>query len=275
VLQLQNVKVGFGDSVLAIAEASLDIRDGERLLVCGAGGSGKTTLLNAASGIVPRLITPQVFGGDVTLNGKPISSMSKDELFSTVGVVSQNVEDQLWDLSVEDLIAFPLENRGLAKDAVRTRIDDLLNELELNALRGRRVLTLSGGERRMVAMAAALAAEPKLLILDEPTTGLDPAARQRLVRVLKKLGAEIPALLIAEQDPASLQAVVTDVGLVKEGKLAPVVPLASIINDAGAWEDAGVLPPVAVASPMVRCSFLCRASRRSFSAVTDSRFLKT
>jgi energy-coupling factor transport system ATP-binding protein len=84
--------VGFGDSVLALAEASLDIRDGERLLVCGAGGSGKTTLLNAASGIVPRLITPQVFGGDVTLNGKPISSMSKDELFSTVGVVSQNVE---------------------------------------------------------------------------------------------------------------------------------------------------------------------------------------
>ncbi|WP_449415744.1 ABC transporter ATP-binding protein [Ochrobactrum teleogrylli] len=165
--------------MLAIAEASLDIRDGERLLVCGAGGSGKTTLLNAASGIVPRLITPQVFGGDVTLNGKPISSMSKDELFSTVGVVSQNVEDQLWDLSVEDLIAFPLENRGLAKDAVRTRIDDLLNELELNALRGRRVLTLSGGERRMVAMAAALAAEPKLLILDEPTTGLDPAARHR------------------------------------------------------------------------------------------------
>ncbi|MBA8853257.1 energy-coupling factor transport system ATP-binding protein [Ochrobactrum intermedium] len=232
--------------MLAIAEASLHIRDGERLLVCGAGGSGKTTLLNAASGIVPCLIAPHVFGGDVTLNGKPISSMSKDELFSTVGVVSQNVEDQLWDLSVEDLIAFPLENRGLAKDAVRRRIDDLLNELELNALRGRRVLTLSGGERRMVAMAAALAAEPKLLILDEPTTGLDPAARQRLVRVLKKLGVEIPALLIAEQDPASLQAVVTDVGLVKDGKLAPVVPLASIINDAGAWEDAGVLPPVAV-----------------------------
>ena len=244
-LKLQNVKVGFGDSVLAIAEANLEIRDGERLLVCGAGGSGKTTLLNAASGIVPRLITPQVFDGEVSLNGKLMSSMPKDELFSTVGVVSQNVEDQLWDLSVEDLVAFPLENRGLAKDAVRARIDELLNELELNALRGRRVLTLSGGERRMVAMAAALAAEPKLLVLDEPTTGLDPAARQRLVRVLKKLGAEIPALLIAEQDPASLQAVVTDIGLVKDGKLAPVVPLASIINDAAAWEDAGVLPPIA------------------------------
>lgn len=186
-LKLQNVKVGFGDPVLAIAEANLEIRDGERLLVCGAGGSGKTTLLNAASGIVPRLITPQVFDGEVSLNGKLMSSMPKDELFSTVGVVSQNVEDQLWDLSVEDLVAFPLENRGLAKDAVRARIDELLNELELNALRGRRVLTLSGGERRMVAMAAALAAEPKLLVLDEPTTGLDPAARQRLVRVLKSL----------------------------------------------------------------------------------------
>lgn len=245
-LQLENVKVGFGDSVLGIAEASLNIRDGERLLICGAGGSGKTTLLNAASGIVPRLITPQVFAGDISLNGKPMSSMPKDELFSMVGVVSQNVEDQLWDLSVEDLVAFPLENRGFAREFIRTRIDDLLNELELNALRGRRVLTLSGGERRMVAMAAALAAEPKLLILDEPTTGLDPAARQRLVRVLKKLGAEIPALLIAEQDPASLQAVVTHVGLLKDGKLAPLVPLSEIINNAAAWEDTGVLPPVGV-----------------------------
>lgn len=245
-LQLENVKVGFGDSVLGIAEASLNIRDGERLLICGAGGSGKTTLLNAASGIVPRLITPQVFAGDISLNGKPMSSMPKDELFSMVGVVSQNVEDQLWDLSVEDLVAFPLENRGFARELIRTRIDDLLNELELNALRGRRVLTLSGGERRMVAMAAALAAEPKLLILDEPTTGLDPAARQRLVRVLKKLGAEIPALLIAEQDPASLQAVVTHVGLLKDGKLAPLVPLSEIINNAAAWEDTGVLPPVGI-----------------------------
>ncbi len=172
--------------------------------------------------------------------------MPKDELFSMVGVVSQNVEDQLWDLGVEDLVAFPLENRGLARDVIRARIDDLLNELELNALRGRRVLTLSGGERRMVAMAAALAAEPKLLILDEPTTGLDPAARQRLVRVLKKLGAEIPALLIAEQDPASLQAVVTNVGLLKEGKLSPLVPLSEIINDAAVWEDAGVLPPIGI-----------------------------
>lgn len=244
-LQLKDVKTGFGDSVLAVAEASLEIRDGERLLICGAGGSGKTTLLNVGSGIVPRLITPHVFGGDVSLGEKPVSSLSKDELFSTIGIVSQNVEDQLWDLGVEDLIAFPLENRGLGKDAVRARIDDLLSELELDALRGRRVLTLSGGERRMVAMAAALAAAPKLLVLDEPTTGLDPAARQRLVRVLKKLGAEIPALLIAEQDPASLQAVVTDVGLMKDGILFPVVPLASIIGDAAAWENAGVLPPVA------------------------------
>ncbi|TIM50463.1 MAG: ATP-binding cassette domain-containing protein, partial [Mesorhizobium sp.] len=77
----------------------------------------------------------------------------------------------------------------------------LLDELELNPLRGRRVLTLSGGERRMVAIAAALAATPVLLVLDEPTTGLDPAARARLVRILAKLADEVPSLLVAEQDP--------------------------------------------------------------------------
>lgn len=243
-LELKNVQVGFSDSALAVTDATLKVEKGERLLVCGAGGSGKTTLLNAASGIVPRLITPQRFAGEVMLNGASMGSLSKDQLFGTVGIVSQNVEDQLWDLSVEDLIAFPLENRGMARDLVRQRINELVNELELDALRGRRVLTLSGGERRMVAMAAALAAEPKLLVLDEPTTGLDPAARQRLVRVLKKLAAEIPALLIAEQDPASLQAVITDVTLLKDGKPAPAVPLAAILIDNEAWEAAGVLPPV-------------------------------
>ncbi len=244
-LELQNVTVGFGETATAVAEASLDIREGERLLICGAGGSGKTTLLNAAAGVVPRLVSPQRFAGTVTLDGAPVGSMAKDDLFAKVGVVSQNVEDQLWDLGVEDLVAFPLENRGLDRAMVRARIDALLTELELDALRGRRVLTLSGGERRMVAMAAALAAEPKLLILDEPTTGLDPAARQRLARALQKLGADISALLIAEQDPASLQAVVTDVGLMKEGRLAPVTPLDAVIADAAPWEEAGVLPPFA------------------------------
>ncbi len=242
-LELRNVTIAFGDAGPALAEGSLDIGAGERMLVCGAAGSGKTTLLSAAAGIIPRLVTPHSFAGTVTFEGRPVSTMSRDELFTAISIVSQNVEDQLWDLSVEDLIAFPLENRGMAKARIRERLQELLGELELDALRGRRVLTLSGGERRMVAIAAAIAAAPRLLALDEPTTGLDPAARQRLVRILRKLGAEIPALLISEQDPASVREVVDRVALLSSGTLSGAHPAASLMQAQAPWLEAGVLPP--------------------------------
>lgn len=242
-LSIRNLNVGFGGGSPAVIEASLAVSSGRRLLICGAAGSGKTTLLNAAAGIIPRLVRPEVFSGNIDFDDRPVSSIPTDQWFGVVSIVTQNVEDQLWDLSVEDLIAFPLENRPVEKHQIRERIKDLLSSLELNDLRGRRVLTLSGGERRMVAIAAALAAAPRLLVLDEPTIGLDPAARQRLVRILQKLHAEIPALLISEQDPASVSEVVDEIALLQSGTLSPAAPKAALLDQEAVWIDAGVLPP--------------------------------
>ena len=216
---------------------------GQPLLVCGATGSGKTTLLQTMAGLIPFLVRPPAFSGSVCLDGQPLSGMTKDAVFSAISVVSQAVEDQLWDLSVEDLIAFPLENRGLAKPKIRERLQELLDELELTGLCGRRVLTLSGGERRMVAIAAALAIAPRLLVLDEPTTGLDPAARQRLVRILRGLGKEVPSLVIAEQDPASVGEIVSEVALLREGRLGGTRPALSLMKEDAPWREAGILPP--------------------------------
>jgi energy-coupling factor transport system ATP-binding protein len=243
VLSIRNLCVGFGGSSPAVIEASLAVRAGCRLLICGAAGSGKTTLLNAAAGIIPRLVRPEVFSGNIDFNDRPVNSIPSDEWFGAVSIVAQNVEDQLWDLSVEDLIAFPLENRAVKKQQIRERIQDLLSSLELNDLRGRRVLTLSGGERRMVAIAAALAAAPRLLVLDEPTIGLDPAARQRLVRILEKLRTEIPALLISEQDPTSVSAVVDEIALLNSGMLSPAAPKDALLDQETVWLNAGTLPP--------------------------------
>jgi energy-coupling factor transport system ATP-binding protein len=242
-LSIRNLDIGYGGGVSALAGASVDIADGQRLLVCGAAGSGKTTLLNAAAGIVPRLVRPETISGDISFDGFPITTIAKDDLFTAISVVSQNVEDQVWDLSVEDLIAFPLENRAVAKPDIRARIETLLIELEIEELRGRRVLTLSGGERRMVAIAAALAAAPRLLVLDEPTTGLDPAARQRLVRILQKLRANRSAVLISEQDPAAVAEAVDDIALLKSGAPTPPLPKAALMDEHQPWIEAGILPP--------------------------------
>lgn len=247
-LDIHELEVGFDDTRV-LAGAGLSLPEGRKLLICGAAGSGKSTLLNVAAGIIPRLTRPKLFAGEVSLKSRPMAAFGKDELFSTVSIIGQAVEDQLWDLNVEDLIAFPLENRGFAKDALRERLQALLTGLELDALRGRRVLTLSGGERRMVAIAAGLAVRPALLVLDEPTTGLDPAARRRLTRMLASPATGIPSLLVAEQDPASMREVIDSVALLRDGALSAAEPSEGLMAQQAPWLAAGILPPLRRAVP--------------------------
>ncbi|MCX8278937.1 ATP-binding cassette domain-containing protein [Phyllobacterium sp. 0TCS1.6C] len=242
-LKINELTIGFGEKPSVLTGISLDVADGESVLICGAAGSGKTTLLSAAAGIIPHLIRPGTISGQIELNGTPFSAVGKKVLYASVNIVFQNVEDQLWDLSVEDLIAFPLENRGVQKSEIRQRIGELSGQLQLDSLRGRRVLTLSGGERRMAAIAAAMAARPRLLVLDEPTTGLDPSARSRLVETLLELRTEIPMLLIADQDAVSLAPLADRIGLLKDGRLSKPLSSASMMRGSESWLSAGVLPP--------------------------------
>jgi energy-coupling factor transporter ATP-binding protein EcfA2 len=242
-LKVSNLNIGFGDSGLVVADAQLSLAEGQRLLICGAAGSGKTTLLGAVAGLIPRLTPVASFSGNIELRGSSLSSLSRDELFGAISFVSQNVEDQLWDINVEDVIAFPMENRGFAKAVIRARLRELIEELRLSELCGRRVLTLSGGERRMVVIAAALASNPAMLVLDEPTTGLDPEARSRLSGALARAAASVSALLVSEQDPASLRTVVDTISLLKDGALSAPVPREEILSFSEPWVDAGILPP--------------------------------
>lgn len=242
-LNIANLNLGFGGPGQVVAEATCSVADGQRLLICGAAGSGKTTFLNAAAGLIPRLTTIPHFSGDVRIKGRSVSAFARDELFSTVGYVSQTVEDQLWDLSVEDIIAFPMENRGVDKQKLRARLAELIDGLRLTPLLGRRVLPLSGGERRMVAIAAALASSPALLVLDEPTTGLDPEARGRLSQVLEEASAFVSALLVAEQDPGSLRSVIDTIMLLKDRHLSAPYRRDEILPLERPWLDAGILSP--------------------------------
>jgi energy-coupling factor transport system ATP-binding protein len=111
VLKINELTIGFGEKPSVLTDISFDVAAGESVLICGAAGSGKTTLLSVAAGIIPRLIRPGSITGQTALNGIPFSTISKKALYASISIVFQNVEDQLWDLSLEDLIAFPLENR--------------------------------------------------------------------------------------------------------------------------------------------------------------------
>lgn len=243
-LKLNDLTLGFGGPQPVIDHIDLILKEGQRLLVCGEAGSGKTSLLAAAAGLIPRLLPVPLFSGEILLRGRPISSLANSALFTSVSFVSQNTEEQLWDVNVEDVIAFPMENRAVEKQAVRRRLAELIDEFDLRPLCGRRVLTLSGGERRRVAVAAAIASNPEMLVLDEPTTGLDPASRALLCAALQKAADNVPTQLISEQDPVALAGLASSIALLNGGKLSvPVAPGVLLPNET-AWIQAGIVPPL-------------------------------
>jgi energy-coupling factor transporter ATP-binding protein EcfA2 len=242
VLSIDGLVAGFGERDV-LQGVCLEVQPGQGALVCGAGATGKSTLLAAACGVIPRLIHTERLSGGIRLFGRDIGEIPRAELFPRIGIVFQNLDDQLWDLEVEDVVAAPLENRGLPRQEVRARLEELFTELAITPLAGRRVLTLSGGERRMVVLASALAARPDLLVLDEPTTGLDPAARARLDQSLEALRDRIPLILAADQDAASLAGAMAHVHLLQDGRIAHAWPVAQALALRTPWLEAGVLPP--------------------------------
>jgi energy-coupling factor transport system ATP-binding protein len=178
----------------ALRNLTLTVPDGAFVLVTGASGAGKSTLLRALNGLIPHFHGGR-FGGRVLVDGQNTLDVPPRQIARSVGFVFQDPEAQFVVGQVEDEIAFSLENAGIDPDEMSRRIDHVLRLLGISHLRGRQVNTLSGGEAQRVVIASALALEPRHLVLDEPTSQLDPpAARElldELVALNRKLGLTV------------------------------------------------------------------------------------
>ncbi len=171
---------------------------GELLLVVGPSGSGKSTLLRCLNGLVPHF-HGGAFSGRVTVNGRSTRDHQPRDLADTVGMVFQDPESQMVAETVEDELAFGMENLGVASSAMRKRVEEVLDLLGIASLRDRRLDTLSGGELQRVAIAAVLAMQPRVLLLDEPTSQLDPQAAEELLTTIQRLNDDLGlTVLIAE-----------------------------------------------------------------------------
>ena len=179
----------------ALREVNLDIPDKELCLVMGPSGSGKSTLLRCLNGLVPHF-SGGTLSGTVRVNGLDPVRLTPREMSQTVGFVFQDPEAQFVVDRVEDEIAFSLENAALPRDEMDTRVGQALDLLELTHLRTRRLDTLSGGEIQRVAIAAALALKPGVLVLDEPTSQLDPHGAEEVLEALVQLNQQLGLTII-------------------------------------------------------------------------------
>ncbi len=179
----------YPSGAVALQDVTLTIPDGAFVLVTGVSGAGKSTLLRALNGLVPHFYGGRI-GGAVLVDGQGTLAAPPRTLARSVGFVFQDPETQFVVQSVEDEIAFGLENQGVPPAEMRARIDHVLGTLGIAHLRQRQIATLSGGEQQRVAIASALALEPKHLVLDEPTSQLDPIHAASLLDALVELNTK-------------------------------------------------------------------------------------
>jgi len=187
-----------GVSTPALDNFSLVVEEGEFVLVAGASGAGKSTLLRLFNGLVPHFYGGEI-AGRIEVEGRDPIREGPGEMSSTVGFVFQDPEAQFVAEMVEDEIAFALENEGMPIPAMRKRVEEVLNALGIEHLRGRRVSTLSGGEKQRVAIAAVLALHPQVLVLDEPTSQLDPQSAEEVLDSLVKLNKDLGLTIILSE----------------------------------------------------------------------------
>ena len=174
----------------ALEDVVLDIVPGEFVLLTGPSGSGKSTLLRCLNGLVPHF-SGGLISGSITVCGMDVLLYGPQRLSRQVGFVSQSPESQAVLDKVESEIAFGLENAAIAPQEMRIRVEEVLDLLDLTPLRHRSLSTLSGGERQRVAIAAALAFRPRILLLDEPTSQLDPQSAESVLRALVRLNEDL------------------------------------------------------------------------------------
>jgi len=174
----------------SMEDVNLSIEKGDFVILTGPSGCGKTTLCRCLNGLIPNFYSGEL-RGDLLVDGLNVDGRSTAELATHVGFVFQNPENQLFSLSVERDVAFGLENLGVAKEEAIERVNWAMKATGIFDLRNKAPYELSGGQQQRAAIAGVLAMRPSVLVLDEPTSFLDPKSAEEIVEIIAKLSREL------------------------------------------------------------------------------------
>lgn len=219
----EQLAYAYPDGTQALRGVSFRVTHGESVAIVGANGAGKSTLLLHLNGY----LIPQQ--GKVRIGDLPLTKETMAAVRRTVGMVFQDPDDQLFMPTVEEDVAFGPLNLGLTADEVERRVVDALQRVGALALRERPPYHLSGGEKRAVAIATVLAMDPAILVMDEPSSSLDPGARRRLIRLLA--GFEHTKFIATHDLDLALELCKRTIVL-REGRVAADGPSVEIFADA-------------------------------------------
>jgi len=239
-LRFGQVSFSYG-TVPALRDVSFALAPGERAALLGRNGAGKSTLLRLVTGLL-HPAAGKVSVGDWDTRGRAPESLAR-----RVGSVFQHADQQLFARSLRDDVAFGPRALGVAAPEVARRVDAALAALELTAHAAEHPYDLPPAFRKLAALAGALALEPAVLVLDEPTAGLDRPLRARVARALSERAAAGVVVLVATHDLA-FAAEVLERGLVLDrGRLAWDAPLAALLTSSERLTPLGLAPPVGAA----------------------------
>lgn len=208
-----------GRTTPSISDISLTINKGEFITLTGPSGCGKTTLCRCFNGLIPHFYSGKL-EGDLVVKGLRVINHSIYNLARHVGLVFQNPENQLFALSVEKDVAFGLENIGMPREEIRKRVDWALQMTGIETLRERTPHELSGGQQQRVAIASVLAMQPDVMVLDEPTSFLDPLGAEKIFDVINELNKKLAITVILVEHRLDLASKYTDhVIVMDKGKI--------------------------------------------------------
>ena len=198
-IQLNHVTYTYPNQIApALADFSAVIQPGEFVLVVGPSGAGKSTFLRSLNGLVPHFYGGR-WAGRADVFGRDPVALAPRGMADLVGFVFQDPEAQFVVDTVEDELAFAMENFALPPATMRKRVEEVLDQMGIAHLRSRRISTLSGGEKQRVALASVLALQPEVLVLDEPTSQLDPQAAEEVLIALRHLNEDLGLTIVLSE----------------------------------------------------------------------------